>query len=110
MGARLLLFLVCGALLTASRVPAQTVEDRRGVCFRTAFEKYYLANVAILSSRPFVTSETRLQQRQLQEAYCTLFARCSIIGTDPGSAEVRYFEAFSTCLEREANETLDADG
>ena len=110
MGARLLLFLVCGALVTASSVPAQTVEDRRAACLSTAFEKYYLANVAILSSRPLVVLEARLQQRQLQEAYCTLFARCSIIGMDLGSAEVPYFEAFSTCLEREANETLDADG
>jgi hypothetical protein len=111
MGARLLLFLVCGALATASGVPAQTVEDRRAACLSAAFEKYYLANVAILSSRrPFADTEARLQQRQLQEAYCTLFARCSIIGMDLGSAEIPYFEAFSSCLEQEAKETLGADG
>jgi len=36
-------------------------------------------------------------------------ARCSIIGTDPGFAEVLYFESFSTCLEQEAKETFGAD-
>ena len=110
MGARLLLFLVCGALVTASSVPAQTVEIQRAECLKTAFEKYYLANVAILSSRAFAASEARLQQRRLQEVYCTLFARCSIIGIDTGSAETPYFEAFSACLEQEAKETLAADG
>jgi hypothetical protein len=106
----MLLFLVCGALVATSGVPAQTIEDRREACFRAAFEKYYLANVEILGSRPLVASEARLQQRQLQEAYCTLFAPCSITGMDLGSAEIPYFEAFSSCLEREANEGLDADG
>ena len=110
MGARLLLFLVCGALATPSRVPAQTVEERREACLTAAFEKYYLANIAILSSPRHVASESQLQQRRLQEVYCTLFARCSIIGMDLGSAEVPYFEAFSSCLEREAKETLGADG
>jgi len=79
----MLLCLVCGALVTASGVPAQTMEDRREACFRAAFEKYYLANVEILGFRPLVASKARLQQRQLQEVYCALFARGSIMGHAP---------------------------
>ena len=110
MGARTVLLMVCGALVTASGVLAQTVEDRRAACLSAAFEKYYLANVVLLSSRQLLAPEARLKQRQLQEAYCTLFARCSIIGMDLGSAASPYLEAFRSCLEQEAKETMGADG
>jgi hypothetical protein len=110
MGARTVLLVVCGALVTASGLSAQTLEDRRAACLTAALEKYYLAKVAILSSRLLGPPEARLQQRQLQEAYCTFFARCSIIGMDLGSAEIPYFEAFASCLEQESKEILGADG
>lgn len=109
MGSRLFGIVVCGALAMASRLQAQTQEDLRRECNRAAFERYSIANIAIMTSQPPMTPEAQRQQRRLQQVYCARLARCAVIGTDPSSAAVAYSAALSSCLKEEATEVQGYD-
>ena len=101
MDRRLSLLVVCGGLATVLPIQAQTPEDLRLECKRTAFERYSIAIIAILDSHP---RDRRLQQQQLQKVYCATLARCAVIGIGRDSAAGAYSAALSSCLKEEARE------
>jgi hypothetical protein len=102
MPGRLFWLLVCGALAITPRLEAQTLEDLRLQCARVSFERYSIANIAILTSQSLMTPEAQLQQWRLQKMYCARLARCAAIGIEPASAAIAYSAAYSSCLKEES--------
>jgi hypothetical protein len=88
---------------------AQPSEPQQNECARAAYKEYNTANLnLIMKSLPMMSVEATIEQRRLQESYCTKFARC-VIG-DPNNQTLRlpYLVAFDACLRDETLEKYDA--
>jgi hypothetical protein len=98
---------VLAALAWVVSTSQSGAQDAKRDCSVAALTAYTRENLELLQKDfPFMSVDTMILRRRLQEQYCLRFAQC--LAADGAIKSLQVSTLFSSCLEDEALEQYDA--